>query len=54
MQLRYLQTLSEIGSERNSTVIFPMPHDIVKPFLEITDRDAASARSGNGLKLPVL
>src|SRR6202042_400609 len=33
MQLRYLQTLTEIGGEHNSTVIFPMPLDIVKPFL---------------------
>lgn len=32
MQLRYLQTLTEIGAEQNSTVVFPMPIDIVKPF----------------------
>lgn len=38
MQLRYLQTLSEIGAEQNSTVVFPMPIDIVKPFLEMFDR----------------
>ena len=35
MQLRYLQTLSEIGAEQNSTVVFPMPIDIVKPFLDM-------------------
>src|SRR5665811_2483222 len=29
MQLRYLQTLTEIGGEHNSTVVFPMPLDIV-------------------------
>ena len=34
MQLRYLQTLTEIGAEQNSTIIFPMPIDIIKPFLE--------------------
>ena len=33
MQLRYLQTLTEIGTEQNSTVVFPMPIDIMKPFL---------------------
>lgn len=38
MQLRYLQTLSEIGAEHNSTIIFPMPIDIVKPFLELLDK----------------
>ncbi|MGB9772556.1 MAG: slipin family protein [Bacteroidota bacterium] len=33
LQLRYLQTLVEIASERNSTTIFPIPIDLVKPFL---------------------
>ena len=42
MQLRYLQTLSEIGADQNSTVIFPMPLDVVKPFLEIVDAAAAA------------
>lgn len=32
MQLRYLQTLSDIGSEQNSTIVFPMPLDLIKPF----------------------
>jgi regulator of protease activity HflC (stomatin/prohibitin superfamily) len=31
--LRYLQTLLEIGSSNNSTVVFPVPIDILKPFL---------------------
>jgi regulator of protease activity HflC (stomatin/prohibitin superfamily) len=34
LQLRYLQTLSEIATENNSTIIFPLPMDLVKPFLE--------------------
>ena len=38
MQLRYLQTLSEIGAEQNSTIVFPMPIDIVKPFLELLEK----------------
>jgi regulator of protease activity HflC (stomatin/prohibitin superfamily) len=38
MQLRYLQTLTEIGAEQNSTVIFPMPLDIVTPFLALLDK----------------
>ncbi|QOC22523.1 slipin family protein [Wenzhouxiangella sp. AB-CW3] len=33
LQLRYMQTLVEIGGEQNSTIIFPMPLDFVKPFL---------------------
>ena len=34
IQLRYLQTLLEIGSEHNSTTIFPLPIDLITPFLE--------------------
>ncbi len=54
MQLRYLQTLTEIGGEHNSTVVFPMPLDIVKPFLDIMGKNAAAPPSTNGLKLPAL
>jgi hypothetical protein len=50
--LRYLQTLTEIGGENNSTVVFPMPLDIVKPFLDILDQKAAAAPKSNGLKVP--
>jgi regulator of protease activity HflC (stomatin/prohibitin superfamily) len=48
MQLRYLQTLTEIGAEQNSTVVFPMPIDIVKPFLDILER-AAKPAAANGV-----
>lgn len=34
LQLRYLQTLSEVAAENNSTTIFPVPIDLFKPFLE--------------------
>ncbi|HEY0605057.1 MAG TPA: SPFH domain-containing protein [Herpetosiphonaceae bacterium] len=33
LQLRYLQTLTEIATEKNSTILFPFPIDIVRPFL---------------------
>ena len=33
LQLRYLQTLTEIATERNSTLIFPLPLDLITPFL---------------------
>jgi len=36
LQLRYLQTLTEIGATQNSTVVFPLPLDVLKPFLEAT------------------
>jgi len=38
LQLRYLQTLTEIATEKNSTIIFPLPIDIIKPLLENLDR----------------
>jgi regulator of protease activity HflC (stomatin/prohibitin superfamily) len=34
IQLRYLQTLLEIGAEQNSTVVFPLPIDLIQPLLE--------------------
>ncbi|MBI5232855.1 MAG: slipin family protein [Deltaproteobacteria bacterium] len=34
LQLRYLQTLTEIAAEKNSTIIFPLPMELIKPFLE--------------------
>ena len=34
IQLRYLQTLSEVATENNSTTIFPVPIDLFKPFIE--------------------
>jgi formate dehydrogenase major subunit len=35
LQLRYLQTLKEIGVNQSSTIVFPLPIDFVKPFLEM-------------------
>ena len=34
IQLRFLQTLAEVATENNSTVVFPVPVDLVKPLLE--------------------
>jgi len=34
LQLRYLQTLSEVATENNSTTLFPIPIDLISPFLE--------------------
>ena len=38
LQLRYLQTLTEISVEKNSTIIFPLPMDIVKPLLGLLEK----------------
>jgi regulator of protease activity HflC (stomatin/prohibitin superfamily) len=34
LQLRFLQTLTEVASEKNSTTIFPVPIDLIAPFIE--------------------
>ena len=33
LQLRYLQTIREIAGERNSTTFFPIPIDLLRPFI---------------------
>lgn len=53
MQLRYLQTLTEIGAEQNSTVVFPMPIDIIRPFLDIIEKASAVADVGGKPRLPI-
>jgi regulator of protease activity HflC (stomatin/prohibitin superfamily) len=35
LQLRYLQTMNEMSTESNSTVIFPIPMELFKPFLKL-------------------
>lgn len=38
LQLRYLQTLAEIATEKNSTTLFPIPIDLLKPFIEMAQK----------------
>src|SRR5207302_8393202 len=42
LQLRYLQTLTEIAVEKNSTIIFPLPIDLIEPLLGIVRNKAIS------------
>ncbi len=53
MQLRYLQTLTEIGAEQNSTVVFPMPIDIIKPFLDLYEKTPKPLAANGIEKLPL-
>src|SRR6202011_1013630 len=44
IQLRYLQTLLEIGSEQNSTIVFPLPIDLIGPLMQaLNGHDVNSA-----------
>ncbi len=48
VQLRYLQTLSEIAAENNSTTVFPIPIELFKPFMELAEK--MSTKKGKGKK----
>jgi len=47
LQLRYLQTLLEVGADQNSTIVFPLPLDLLEPFLA-----RAGAAAGSGATTP--
>jgi regulator of protease activity HflC (stomatin/prohibitin superfamily) len=50
LQLRYLQTVTEIAAENNSTTIFPIPIDLLRPFfMKADDSIAAPTPAGAGL-----
>jgi hypothetical protein len=42
LQLRYLQTLADISSEKSSTIVFPLPIDLIAPLLRAAQRAAES------------
>ena len=35
LQLRYLQTLKEVAGEKTNTIIFPLPLDLIEPFMNL-------------------
>jgi hypothetical protein len=55
IQLRYLQTVSEIATENNSTTLFPIPIDLFRPFLEkMTGSRAEGSQSSAAPTTPAL
>jgi regulator of protease activity HflC (stomatin/prohibitin superfamily) len=48
IQLRYLQTLLELGSGSSSTIVFPLPIDLVGPLTSLIRRDADGGGGGGG------
>ena len=44
LQLRYLQTLLEIGTNQNSTIVLPVPIDLIKPLMQYFEDSAARSR----------
>jgi regulator of protease activity HflC (stomatin/prohibitin superfamily) len=49
LQLRFLQTLAEVATENNSTILFPIPIDLLTPFLR---RSQAAVTSGGDIRPP--
>src|SRR6185436_10744529 len=57
LQLRYLQTLREIGAEQSSTIVFPLPIDLVKPLMgaieavgpALASKEPGELPKGNGV-----
>jgi regulator of protease activity HflC (stomatin/prohibitin superfamily) len=45
LQLRYLQTLLEIGTNQNTTVVFPLPMDVLEPFIGRADHIAGGSKA---------
>jgi len=43
IQLRYLETLTVIAADKNSTIVFPLPMDIVAPLLDALKRGAPAS-----------
>jgi hypothetical protein len=48
IQLRYLQTVTEIAAENNSTTLFPIPMEMFRPFMEWGQRGSGAARQQSG------
>ncbi len=42
LQLRYLQTLSDMATEKSSTIVFPLPIDLIKPWLQALEKKTES------------
>jgi regulator of protease activity HflC (stomatin/prohibitin superfamily) len=50
LQLRFLQTMVEIGSERNTTVILPLPIELIRPLIDLTRSQDGNPTPDKGVK----
>lgn len=44
LQLRYLQTLTEVANDRSNTVIFPLPMDLIEPFIKMQTKQVDQSK----------
>jgi regulator of protease activity HflC (stomatin/prohibitin superfamily) len=54
MQMRFLQTLSDVGAEKNTTIVFPIPIDLISPFMKATVNDQAAVRESTAASISIL
>ncbi|MGI8847548.1 MAG: slipin family protein [Candidatus Dormibacteria bacterium] len=52
LQLRYLQTLTEIGVEQNTMIVFPLPIELIQPLLDLRGRKANGSTPGEPVIVP--
>jgi regulator of protease activity HflC (stomatin/prohibitin superfamily) len=52
LQLRYLQTLLEVGANQNSTIVFPLPLDLLEPFLQREESTQETASPSTSISHP--
>lgn len=52
LQLRYLQTVTEIAVEKNSTIVFPLPIDLIAPFSQLLRRAGGAAEAPEAPEAP--
>jgi hypothetical protein len=45
--------LTEIGAEQNSTVVFPMPIDIIRPFMDLLEKAEKPAAINGAARIPL-
>ena len=48
LQLRYLQTLTDIANDRTNTIVFPLPMDLLEPMLKTMQKNSPKPPSGSG------
>jgi hypothetical protein len=54
MQSRYPRTLTEIGAEQDSTIVFQMSIDIIKPFLDLFEKSGKAVGANGDGRVPLM
>jgi hypothetical protein len=52
MQMRFLQTLSDVGAENNTTIVFPMPIELLNAFVKDSSHNGRAKRNKQSAVVP--